>query len=172
MSLHLVFQSKAELVPCRLVENEYSIFADFVTFSEIPSFYYFYSHEIQEVPLNGIAHEVDLFSLELPSPAHSVIRHYVSIRKGDILDFRIAFKFVCGSLSHIGNLRRGIDLEQLAAVEAHVIVEHILPLHSHEAGAYYQHDGNDELEAYESCAESLAFGRGAETSFEGEGRRE
>ena len=172
MSLHLVFQSKAELVPCRLVENEYSIFADFVTFSEIPSFYYFYSHEIQEVPLNGIAHEVDLFSLELPSPAHSVARHYVSIGKGDILDCWIAFELGCGGLSHICNIGRGIDLEQMAAVKAHVKVEHVLPLQSHEAGTYYQHYGNHELEAYESCAESLAFGRGAETSFEGEGRRE
>ena len=172
MSQHLIFDSKAELVPCRLIENEYSIFAYFVTLGEIPSFNYFYSHKIQEIPLNGIAHETDLFSLELSSPSHSVVRHYISIRKGDILYFRIALKFGCGGLSHIGNLRRSINLEQMTAVEAHFIVEHILPLHSYEAGAYYQHCGNYELEAYETCAEGLAFGCSTETAFEGEGWRE
>ena len=74
MAANLILKSDIVFVPCRFVEDIYTMTL-FVGFFEITSFHNIDAHKLKKVPRDGINLIADIFTTKCASPTHTSITY-------------------------------------------------------------------------------------------------
>lgn len=124
---------QVELAACRLVADQRADRLAVVGIEEVAAVGDGNAHHAEEVPLHDIGLEADLPALELPAPAHAAHIDQPSLGPRDVEDAGIGEKPVAQDVVTPGGGIGQPDGHEVAPVESHVVIHHVIVLQTDEA---------------------------------------
>ena len=171
-SANLVAQLEAVFAAGGLVANQHAGLLVLVRFEEVAAVGNGDTHHLEEVPPYDIGLQGDAPSLVGAAPSHTAYVDQLSVGRRDVDHARVGQQPAAQGVIALCRLAGELCSHQIAAVEAHILMQHEVVLAEDESRGDDETHRDGELEAQQQRAQPPAAGRTGEGPLDHHGGRE